>query len=131
MSRSFHYTGLHEPSKRGQNVTKDQKKFELTVLEAEILVTIDNIGWYAYLWFPIVYREVMNFGSGAPDEQIHAAFASLIRKGALIVTQEKWGEIPEWTLAPGVLEEAKETWSLGTDLRTRYGLSDPKRPESQ
>jgi hypothetical protein len=97
-----------------------QKKFELSVLEAAILVTIDNIGWHAYLWFPIVYREVLNFGSEAPDEQVHAAFASLIRKGALVVTQEKWGEIPEWKLAPGALEDAKETVSLGTDLRNGY-----------
>jgi len=67
----------------------------------------------------------MDFGSDAADEQVHAAFVSLIRKGALVVTQEKWGEIPEWKLAPGVLEIAKEVMSLGTDLRTRYGYSDP------
>jgi len=69
-------------------------------------------------------REVLNFGSDAPDEEVHAAFASLIRKGALVVTQEKWGEIPEWKLAPGALTVARETVSLGTDLRTRYGLSE-------
>ena len=97
--------------------------FHLSVLEAQILVAIENVGWYAYLWFPIVYREVLNFGSDAPDEEVHAAFASLIRKGALVVTQEKWGEIPEWKLAPGALTVARETVSLGTDLRTRYGLS--------
>jgi hypothetical protein len=102
----------------------NRKKFELSVLEAQILVTIDNVGWYAYLWFPVVYREVLNFGSDAPDEQVHGAFASLIRKGALMTAQEKWGDIPEWKLAPGALEDAKETVSLGTDLRTRYGLSD-------
>ena len=71
-----------------------------------------------------MYREVLNFGSDAPDEQVHAAFASLIRKGVLVLTQGKCGEIPEWKLAPGALAEAKETWSLGTDLRSRYGLSD-------
>jgi hypothetical protein len=102
----------------------EHKKFELSVLEAEILVAIDNVGWYAYLWFPIVYREVLNFGSVAPDEQVHAAFASLIRKGALMVTPQKRADIPEWKLAPGALEDAKETVSLGTDLRTRYWLSD-------
>ena len=106
-------------------MSDDQKKFELSVLEAEILVTIDHIGWYAYLWFPIVYRGVLNFGSDASDEQVHAAFASLIRKGALLVHQEKCGEIPEWELAPGVLEIAKDVWTLGTDLRTRYGYTDP------
>jgi len=100
------------------------KSFELSVLEAQILVAIDHVGWYAYLWFPIVYRDVMNFGSDATDEQVHAAFANLIRKSALVVLQEKCGEIPEWTLAPGALEIAKDVRSLGTDLRTRYGSSD-------
>ena len=104
---------------------KNEESFHLSVLEAQILVAIDHAGWYAYLWFPIVYREVLNFGSDAPDKEIHAAFASLIRKGALVVSQEKWGEIPEWKLASGVLEIAKNVRSLGTDLRTRYGLSDP------
>jgi hypothetical protein len=104
---------------------ENPKKFELSVLEAQILVTISNVGWYAYLWFPVVQREVMNFGSDAPDEEVHAAFASLIRKGAIVVTQAKCGEIPEWKLPPHALEEAKETESLGTDLRTRYGYSDP------
>jgi hypothetical protein len=98
--------------------------FELSVLGAQILVAIDDVGWCAYLWFPIVYREVMNFGSDATDEQVHAAFASLIRKGVLVASQEKCGEIPEWKLAPGVLEIAKDVMSLGTDLRTRYGLSN-------
>lgn len=102
----------------------NKKQFDLSVLESEILVTIDHIGWHAYLWFPVVYREVLNFGSDASDEQVHAAFGSLVRKKALLVYQEKWGETPEWKLASGALEEAKETWSLGTDLRTRYGLSD-------
>ena len=105
----------------------NEKQFGLSVLESEILVTIDNIGWYAYLWFPAVYREVLNFGSNASDEQLHAAFGSLIRKEALVMNQGKCGEIPEWKLAPGALEEAKETMSLGTDLRTRYGLADPDR----
>jgi len=100
------------------------ESFDITVLEAQILVTIENVGWHAYLWFPIVYREIMNFSSDAPDHKVHAAFAGLIHKGALVVTQEKCGEIPEWTLAPGVLEIAKDVVSLGTDLRTRYGLSD-------
>jgi hypothetical protein len=66
----------------------------------------------------------MNFGSDVTDEQVHAAFAGLMRKGALVVSQEKCGEIPEWTLAPGALEIAKDISSLGTDSRTRYGLSD-------
>jgi hypothetical protein len=102
----------------------DQKKFQLSVLEAHILIAIDQVGWHAYLWFPIVYREVLNFGSDAPDEQVHAAFGSLIRKGALVVEQQRWGEIPEWKSAPGALEQARDTVSVGTDSRTRGGLSE-------
>jgi len=104
----------------------DAPHFDFSVLESEILVTIDYVGWYAYLWFPIVYREVMNFGSDAPDEEVHAAFSTLVKKGALLMTQERCGEIPAWNVAPGALEIAKETWSLGTDLRTREHLSDPE-----
>jgi hypothetical protein len=104
---------------------ENDKQFGLSVLESEILVTIDNTGWYAYLWFPVVYREVLNFGSDSSDEQVHIAFGSLIRKGALVIGEGKCGEVPQWELASGALAEAKETWSLGTDLRTRLGLSDP------
>jgi hypothetical protein len=99
------------------------ESFHLSVLEAQIVLAIKHVGWYAYLWFPIVYREVLNFGSDAPDEEVHTAFASLIHKGALVVTQEK-GEIPEWKLAPGALTAAREIVSLRTDLRTRDGLSE-------
>lgn len=106
-------------------MTDELRKCDLSVLEAGILVAINHVGWFAYLWFPIVYREVLNFGSDASDEQVHAAFASLIRKGALLVHQEKCGEIPEWELAPGVLEIARNVMSLGTDLRSQYGYSDP------
>jgi hypothetical protein len=96
-----------------------QHAFRLSVLEADILVAIDHVGWYAYLWFPIVQREVMNFGSEEPDEEVHAAFASLIRKGALVTTPSNTGEIPEWIPAPGAVETARETLSLGRDLRSR------------
>jgi hypothetical protein len=116
----------HSRSKeRSEIPMENQKQFGFSILESEILVAIDNIGWYAYLWFPVVYREVLNFGSNASDEQVHAAFGSLIRKGALVMNQENCPDIPQWQLAPGTLEEAKETMSLGTDLRTRYRLSDP------
>src|SRR5712691_4154976 len=39
-------------------------------------------------------------------EDVHAAWVSLVRKGALVCKQEKWGHIPEWNLAPGVLKTA-------------------------
>jgi hypothetical protein len=91
--------------------------FVFSALEAQIVRTIEHVGWYAHLWFPIVYREVMNFDSKAPDEEVHTAFAGLIRKGALRVTQEKWGAIPDWELAPGALEAA--TRSLCSQLGPR------------
>jgi len=83
--------------------------FNFSLLEAEILESIDHVGWYAYLWFPIVYRDVLNFGSNSKDEDVHAAFASLIRKGALFVTQETLGEFPDWRLASDALESAMRT----------------------
>jgi hypothetical protein len=100
-------------------VTESQHAFRLSILEADVLVAIDHVGWYAYLWFPIVQREVMNFASENPDEEVHAAFATLIRKGALVMTQKNPGDIPEWSPAPGALDIARETLSLGRDLRSR------------
>ena len=100
-------------------MTEPQRAFRLSVLEADVLVAIDHVGWYAYLWFPIVQREVMNFGPENPDEEVHAAFASLIRKGALVMTHNDAGEIPEWCPAPGALDTARETLSLGRDLRSK------------
>jgi hypothetical protein len=90
-------------------MTENDQSFHLSVLESKILVTIDNLGWYAYLWFPIVYREVLNFGSDAPNEEVHAAFASLIRKGALVIAQSDGFNPPEWSPAPGALEVARES----------------------
>jgi hypothetical protein len=98
-------------------VTDSHREFQLSVLEADILVAIDHVGWYAYLWFPIVQREVLNFGSENFDEEVHAAFASLIRKGALISIQKHPAEAPDWSAAPKALEIARDTLALGRDLR--------------
>jgi hypothetical protein len=98
-------------------VTGPQNQFNLSLLEADILVAIDHVGWFAYLWFPIVQREMLNFGSGEPDEQIHAAFINLIRKRALVVTQENPPAIPSWGPAEGALKIAREVVVLGRDLR--------------
>jgi hypothetical protein len=68
--------------------------------------------------------EVMNFGSSEPDEKVHRAFASLIRKGALLLIQEKGDDLPQWSPAPGALDIARETLSTGHDLRTRNQSSD-------
>ncbi|HKR86032.1 MAG TPA: hypothetical protein VJS37_17865 [Terriglobales bacterium] len=89
-------------------MTDSQRQFCLPLLEGDVLAAIDHVGWYAYLWFPIVQRDVLHFGSEDPDEEVHAAFASLIRKRALL---KKPGEIPERTRAPGALETAGNTQS--------------------
>jgi len=93
-------------------MTENNDRFHLTDLEADILRTIDNIGWYAYLWFPVISRAVLNFGSMASEEEVYAAFASLVRKHALVYVQpdppeKEWTEIPEWKPAPGALAAAK------------------------
>jgi len=44
----------------------------------------------------------MNFGSDATDEQVHAAFASLIRKGALVVRKRNAVRSLNGSLRPGI-----------------------------
>ena len=100
-------------------MTDSQNSLVLSVLEADVLVAIEHVGWYAYLWFPIVQRDVLNFGSDDPDDEVHAAFASLIRKGLLVLTQDSPGGVPQWSPAIGALEIARETLSLGRDLGNR------------
>ena len=79
---------------------------DVTHLEAHILLAIDHIGWYAHLWFPIVHREALNFGSHAPDDEIHRAFLSLIRKNALAPIHDKPGDMPDWLPAPEAFRTA-------------------------
>ncbi len=111
-------------AERGERMT-EHEGFHFSVVEAAILEAIDHVGWYAYLWFPVVYREVLNFPLEAPDEQVHAAFGSLIRKGALQVTPSKQGEIPQWGAAHGALEVARNVLSLSLDLREGHDPSEP------
>jgi hypothetical protein len=47
-------------------MTEHEQSFELSDLEAWILETIDNTGWYAYLWFPVVHREVLTLAQMRP-----------------------------------------------------------------
>ena len=103
-------------------MTEHERSFQLSDLEAWILDTIDNTGWYAYLWFPVVYREVLNFGPEGSDEEVDSAFAGLVRKGALQMTQAKWGDIPEWKPDPGALGVAKDV------LRSKFGWPDSYKP---
>ena len=102
------------------------QEFQFSDLEAWILETIDNVGWYAYLWFPVVYREVLNFGDDSSDEEIYAAFASLVRRNALVRSGAvKWGgaDVPQWKPDPSALAIAQ------TILRSRFGWPDSyKRP---
>lgn len=92
--------------------------------------TVDNIGWYSYLWFPIVQREVMNFGDDSPDEEVFAAFSNLVRKGVLVQADSvKWGgaDVPQWRPEPGALKIAQEL------LRSKFGFPEafkPSRKES-
>jgi hypothetical protein len=98
-------------------------------LEAWILETIDNTGgWYAYLWFPVVFREVLNFGDDSPDEEVYAAFSGLIRKGALEQAGAvKWrgADVPQWKPTPQALAIAQEI------LRSKFGWPESYSPKSK
>jgi hypothetical protein len=65
---------------RDINVT-NRADSELTELEAYIVHSIDHVGWYAYLWFSVVARAALNFGSKDREENVHAAIVSLIERG--------------------------------------------------
>lgn len=81
---------------------------EMTELDASIICSVDHVGWYAYLWFPVVSREALNFGPDDCEEDIHAAIRSLIEKGALVFRQEGVDHDPSgWYPAPGLLEFAE------------------------
>lgn len=69
---------------------------DVTYLESQILLAIENEGWFAYLWFPFVERELLNFGSDAPDENIQRAILNLIRKQSLAPRHDEPGDRPDW-----------------------------------
>jgi len=78
---------------------------ELSELEAGIVGSIDHVGWYTYLWFPVVAREALNFGPDDCEEKVHSAIRSLIERGALTFEQESLDDNPSgWCPAPGLLE---------------------------
>lgn len=83
-----------------------ESPLEITYLESQIIVAIDNEGWFPFLWFPIVDRDALNFGSPAPDDYVHRAFPSLIRKRALIPIHEEPGDEPEWQPEPNAFKTA-------------------------
>jgi hypothetical protein len=57
---------------------------ELSLVDTEIINAFQRIPWDAQLWFPVVQRKFLNIGADATDEQIHAAFVSLIEKQVVI-----------------------------------------------
>ena len=83
-------------------MANENRTFVPTELEARILRSVEQVGWFTDLWFPKVDREELNFGSRSTDEEVLAAFVSLVRKGALVETHDH----PEWQLAPGAIEAA-------------------------
>jgi hypothetical protein len=56
---------------------------DLTEIEIAILRALDHVGWCADLWFPIVQRDMMNFGVSATEEEIHSSFLRLLRDGLI------------------------------------------------
>jgi hypothetical protein len=111
-------------------MTEHEHSIQLSDLEAWILETIDNIGWYAYLWFPVISREVLNFGCKVPEEEVYTAFVGLVRKGALVFIPEdtpekEWTSIPQWKPAPDALAIAKDI------LRSKFGWPDSYHPNSK
>ena len=79
---------------------------DVTYLESHILLAIDNGGWFAYLWFPFVERELLNFGPKAPDQEIQRAILNLIRKGSLLPEHDEPGDRPTWLPAPAAFRSA-------------------------
>jgi hypothetical protein len=102
-----------QPSVHVAEARRDSKEanwanIELTELDASIICSVDHVGWYAYLWFPVVSREALNFGPDDCEEHVHAAIRSLIEKGALVFRRESVDHNPSgWYPAPGFLEAAE------------------------
>lgn len=91
--------GSHETGVVGSDI-------DITYLESQIILAVDDLGWFSFLWFPIVNRPALNFGSHAPDDYVHRAFPSLIRKRALIPIHEELGDQPDWQPEPNAFKTA-------------------------
>jgi hypothetical protein len=48
------YTSLMDRIGGRDDRADSAQEFQFSDLEAWILETIENVGWYAYLWFPVV-----------------------------------------------------------------------------
>ena len=98
---------------------------ELTELEAYIVNSIDHVGWYPYLWFPVVARGALNFGSDDREEDVHAAIISLIERGGLVLKEQNLDNNPPgWYPAPGLLEAAERKMR---EIRSRLPPPFPDR----
>jgi hypothetical protein len=98
---------------------------ELSELEAGIVGSIDHVGWYPYLWFPVVARGALNFGPDDCEEKVHSAIRSLIERGALVFKQETGDENPSgWYPAPGLLEDVERK---KRQIRSRLPPPFPER----
>jgi hypothetical protein len=113
-------------SDAGQDINKaNWAAAELSEREAYIVHSIDHVGWYAYLWFPVVARGALNFGSDDREEDVHAAIASLIERGGLVLKQESLDDNPPgWYPAPGLLEAAERKMR---EIRSRLPPPFPDR----
>jgi hypothetical protein len=93
------------PGGRQRSVVQESA-LDLTYLESKIILAVEHLGWFSFLWFPVVHREDLNFGSNAPDADVHRAFPTLIRKRALIPIHEEPGDKPDWQPEPSALKAA-------------------------
>lgn len=95
-----------EGGSRETGVVGTDMDMDITYLESQIILAIDDLGWFSFLWFPIVNRPALNFGSHAPDDSVHRALPSLIRKRALIPIHEELGDQPDWQPEPNAFKTA-------------------------
>jgi hypothetical protein len=65
---------------RSKSLKQESAPIGLTYLESQIIVAIEHLGWFSFLWFPFVYRDDLNFGSNAPEGDVHRAVRCLVRK---------------------------------------------------
>lgn len=90
----------------GQESGVQESAPDVTYLESQIILASEHLGWFSFLWFPIVDHYSLNFGSHAPEADVYRAFRSLIRKRALIPIHEEPGDKPDWQPDPHILEAA-------------------------
>jgi len=91
-----------------EKIQADAEGPYLSLLETQIIRAIDHVGWFAYLWFPKVQRELMDFGSEEPEEKVHSTLVGLTRKRLLLMTEDSDGD-PVWNPTATALESASNS----------------------